>query len=145
MSISIEELIKQKEALERQIAEATSVARVEALAKIKELMAQYGLTISDLAANSNHAAPRASAPRESGVAPKFRHPSTGETWAGRGRMPQWCKDWVDQGRKLEDCLIGKPAEPASASDAQAPAEPATTGDSDSNSATELAAGAQGAA
>lgn len=143
--MNIQDLIKQKEDLERQIAEATSVARGEALTKIKELMAQYGLTISDLAANSNHAAPRASATRESGVAPKFRHPSTGETWAGRGRMPKWCKDWVDQGRKLEDCLIGKPAEPATATatDAQTPAEPATTGDSDS--AAEPAAGAQEAA
>ena len=38
------------------------------------------------------------------IAPKYRNPETGETWAGRGMRPRWLK-----GRKLEDFVIGKPA------------------------------------
>lgn len=29
---------------------------------------------------------------------KFRHPETGATWSGRGRMPKWISDAVKQGQ-----------------------------------------------
>jgi DNA-binding protein H-NS len=39
------------------------------------------------------------------VAPKFRGPK-GETWAGRGLRPEWLKDLIKQGSKLEEFAIG---------------------------------------
>lgn len=39
------------------------------------------------------------------VAPKFRGPN-GETWSGRGLMPRWLNQLVEQGAKKEDFAIG---------------------------------------
>ena len=37
------------------------------------------------------------------VAIKYRHPSTGETWTGRGRAPLWVQKWLStEGNLLED-------------------------------------------
>jgi DNA-binding protein H-NS len=41
------------------------------------------------------------------VAPKYRNPETGETWAGRGATPRWLQALLRRGRKLEDFAIGK--------------------------------------
>ncbi|MBX9862395.1 MAG: H-NS histone family protein [Hyphomicrobium sp.] len=44
------------------------------------------------------------------VAPKYRHPATGETWAGRGVHPVWVRDYLKKrGNKLDDLLIDKKA------------------------------------
>ena len=37
--------------------------------------------------------------------PKYRHPDTGATWAGRGMAPKWLAAELAKGRKLEDFLI----------------------------------------
>jgi DNA-binding protein H-NS len=39
------------------------------------------------------------------VQPKYRHPETGATWAGRGMAPKWLAAELAKGRKLEDFLI----------------------------------------
>lgn len=39
------------------------------------------------------------------VAPKFRHPETGETWSGRGRMTRWLRQLVDEGHDIEEFRI----------------------------------------
>jgi DNA-binding protein H-NS len=36
---------------------------------------------------------------------KYRHPRTGETWAGRGMQPTWLKQELKKGRKLMDFLV----------------------------------------
>lgn len=41
------------------------------------------------------------------VAPKYRHPRTGETWSGRGDIAAWLAREIDAGRKREDFLIDK--------------------------------------
>jgi DNA-binding protein H-NS len=41
------------------------------------------------------------------VAPKYRNPQTGETWAGRGATPRWLRALLRRGRKLEDFAIAK--------------------------------------
>jgi DNA-binding protein H-NS len=42
------------------------------------------------------------------VAPKYRHPKTGETWSGRGGVAGWLAREIKSGKKREDFLIGKP-------------------------------------
>ncbi|MBI4983871.1 MAG: H-NS histone family protein [Rhodocyclales bacterium] len=38
--------------------------------------------------------------------PKYRHPTTNETWSGRGKMPLWLKSEITANRKQkEDFLI----------------------------------------
>lgn len=39
------------------------------------------------------------------VKPKYRHPETGETWTGRGRMARWLRAEIEAGAKREDFLI----------------------------------------
>ncbi|MGH6768257.1 MAG: H-NS family nucleoid-associated regulatory protein [Xanthobacteraceae bacterium] len=43
------------------------------------------------------------------VAAKYRHPRTGETWAGRGAQPRWLTAEIKAGKKRDDFLIVKPA------------------------------------
>src|SRR5512133_3859481 len=40
------------------------------------------------------------------VAPKYRNPETGETWAGRGATPVWLRDLLKRGCKLDEFAIG---------------------------------------
>ncbi len=95
----LKDLLAQKAELERKIAEAQRNARAEAIAKIRELMAEYGLTAADIAAR----APSAKAAGK--VAPKYRNPATGETWSGRGLQPKWLKAALAAGRKLDDFAL----------------------------------------
>lgn len=39
------------------------------------------------------------------VAPKYRHPSTGETWSGRGKAPRWLTAAEAEGAKRDNFLI----------------------------------------
>ena len=94
-------LLAQKAELERKIDAAQKEARSEAIAKVKALMAEYGLTPTDLNA-------RAPARKGSGggkVAAKYRNASTGETWSGRGLQPKWLKAALASGRKIEDFSV----------------------------------------
>ena len=49
---------------------------------------------------------KGSSQKGSTVKPKYRHPDTGATWAGRGMAPKWLAAELAKGRKLEDFLIG---------------------------------------
>ena len=85
------QLLAEKEKLESQLAEvrATEVAGV--IEQIQALMAQYELSIEDLAPKRRRGRPAGSsagAKREL-LPPKYQNPKTGETWSGRGRAPAW--------------------------------------------------------
>ncbi len=98
---SITDLLAQKAALEKQIADAQREQRSEAIAQIKALMAEYGLTLADVGSRAA-AAPR----RASGkVAAKYRNSATGETWSGRGLQPNWLKAAIAAGRSLADFAV----------------------------------------
>jgi DNA-binding protein H-NS len=103
---NLAELIAQKAALEQQIAEARREARAGAIAQIKSLMAEHGLTLADVGGKPPASAP-AGRPRKSGgkVPPKYRDPVTGATWSGRGLQPNWLKAALASGRKLSDFAL----------------------------------------
>lgn len=46
------------------------------------------------------------------VAPKYRDPATGDTWAGRGARPRWLVARIKDGKKLQDFQIEKSAKKA---------------------------------
>jgi DNA-binding protein H-NS len=97
---SVSELLAQKAAIEQQIAEAQKTERAEAIARVRALMSEHGLTLADLSA-------RSATPRRSGskVAPKYRDASTGHTWSGRGLQPKWLKEALAGGKKIGDFAI----------------------------------------
>ncbi|MDP3622228.1 MAG: H-NS histone family protein [Polynucleobacter sp.] len=81
---SYQELLAQREQLDKQIKEAIQREKADGIAKAKAIIEQYGLEASDLFSR------KASARGPSGkVAPKYRDPVTGETWTGRGKAPKW--------------------------------------------------------
>jgi len=82
---SYQELLAQREQLDKQIKEAVQREKADGIAKAKVIIEQYGLNASDLFSRK-----AASSRGPSGkVAPKYRDPSTGETWTGRGKAPKW--------------------------------------------------------
>lgn len=101
---TLNDLLAQKAALEKQIVDAQREEKAAAIAQIKALMAQYGLTPADLGARAIAAAPR----RAGGgakVPPKYRDPATGATWSGRGLKPRWLEAALAAGRALSDFAI----------------------------------------
>jgi DNA-binding protein H-NS len=101
---NLSELLAQKAALEQQIADVQRAQRSEAVAKVKSLMAEYGLTLADL----NGASPRIGNPGKkpaSKVAAKYINQATGETWSGRGLKPKWLTAALSGGGSLADFAV----------------------------------------
>ena len=88
MSQSLKDLLQQREALEKAIVEARKSEISAAVAKVRAMVAEYGLTAQDVfpgrAGKSGVAKPSGNK-----VAAKYRDPATGQTWTGRGKAPKW--------------------------------------------------------
>jgi len=97
---TLNELLAQKAALEKQIVDAQREERTAAIAQIKALMAQYGLTLADLGGRSPLPAPKRGQGSGAKVPPKYRDPATGATWSGRGLKPRWLEAALAAGRSL---------------------------------------------
>jgi DNA-binding protein H-NS len=91
MSTTYKDLLQQREALEKQIAEARRAETAAAVAQVRALVAEFGLVANDIFPSGRATRGTASS-RGSKVAPKYRNPATGETWTGRGKAPKWIAD-----------------------------------------------------
>ena len=96
----LQELLARKEALEREIEQTRKQERADAIAQVRALMAEHGLTLADLSLKGGGAKPAAG--RAGKVAPKFRDKTSGQTWSGRGLQPNWLKAALAAGAKLDD-------------------------------------------
>ena len=116
MAKSYGEMVEQIEKLQ---AEANALKRKEMdgiIKRIREAISTYGLTAADLGLNGTgkrgrppgKAAPagRKSTTKKTGAGRRatFRDPS-GNTWGGRGPRPQWLRDALSSGKKLEDFAV----------------------------------------
>ena len=99
---TLQELIAQKETLEKQIALKQRQDREAAISKVRSLMAEYGLAVSDLTAKAAKGSRKAGGTK---VAAKYRNKSTGESWSGRGLQPRWLKAALAAGRTLQDFSV----------------------------------------
>lgn len=86
--------------------------RIPVLAQILSLMKEYEISFDDLRAaqhktsttrRSSGSAKTLKAARP--VPPKYRHPTTGETWSGRGKAPRWLTAAEADGAQRDDFLI----------------------------------------
>jgi len=82
---NLQELLKQQQMLALQIEDARRSETSEVLAKIRAQVQQYNLTANDVFPSGGR---RRGKPLGK-VAPKYRDPSTGKTWTGRGKAPKW--------------------------------------------------------
>lgn len=96
MTKAIARITAQIKKLEEQHRQLTLRRRADEIKHIVQTMREYGLSPQDIlpafaGAQGKKKNPEKSSPRKprGSVAPKYRHPETGETWTGRGRAPRW--------------------------------------------------------
>ncbi len=90
---SITELIAQKTAIEQQIKELRKNERQGAIAKAREIIAEFEITADEIFTKSAKGT-------RGKVAAKYSDPASGKTWTGRGRAPRWL-----DGKNYDDFLI----------------------------------------
>lgn len=101
------QLIAEKKALEVKLAEVRASEIAGVIEKIQALMAEYELTVDDIASKRRRGRPagagkvKAAAKEKPTLAPKYKDPKTGATWSGRGRAPAWL------GKNREKFLIAE--------------------------------------
>ena len=112
MTKSYSQLMKQIDSLTQE-AERLKRKEVEGVIdRIKEAIGIYGLTATDLGLAARRGpkpkidgARKASGPRRKSAGKvKFRDES-GNVWGGRGPRPQWLRNALANGRKLEDFAV----------------------------------------
>jgi DNA-binding protein H-NS len=114
-------LKKQIAALEAQAERIAKQEMGSAIAKIKDIMAEFNLTIEHLtqAVGGKRAAKKTKA--KSASVAKYADPKTGKTWSGFGRAP----GWIAGAKNRDAFLVGKSAAAESAAKAPAAAKKAS--------------------
>lgn len=121
MARTLSEIQSEINRLRKEAEKIRSAEIKEVVGRIRKAIAHYGLTAQDLfgkaAAAGNGAAgkvagrKRGAAARKAkaGAATKAKGPvvvrykdDNGNTWVGRGKRPQWLRDALAAGRKLEE-------------------------------------------
>lgn len=80
---SLKEIQAQIEQLQQQAAAQREQELAGAIQQIRGLMQEFGITVDDLQPSR-----KKNAAKKPGTA-QFRNQQTGDTWSGRGRMPNW--------------------------------------------------------
>lgn len=110
---NLESIQKQIKQLQEQADVILKKESASVIAKIREAVAHYGLTVADIfgrGAKTGATAPRAG---KSNGAAKFSD-GQGQTWTGHGRRPQWFIDALAAGKTVEDLLVGGATAPKKA-------------------------------
>jgi len=94
MELSYKELLQQRQALEQQIKDARDRELSDAVARVRTLIVEYDLSENDVFPRGRGV--RVSSSAGTKVAPKYRDPSTGKTWTGRGKAPRWIQSAADR-------------------------------------------------
>lgn len=82
---SYKQLTAQLEKLHKEVAAAREKEIEQAIADIKEKIAEYDITPEELGFSSQ----RTAGTRKRPLPARYMNPKTGETWSGRGRAPGW--------------------------------------------------------
>lgn len=111
-SMSAAELNKLKSAIEKEIEGRKKTQRNKALGEIKTIAAKYGLKLAEVvgAPEGQLKQRKTKVKKAVKTAVKkvaYRHPENPQlTWSGgRGRRPQWVKDWEAAGRSLDEAKV----------------------------------------
>ena len=108
MANRLSDLLAKKAELEQQIIDIQREERASAIAQVKALMSQHGLSLADLGTRTVAAPAKGASPKGlagSKVPAKYRDPATGQTWSGRGLHPKWLKAALADGAKLSDFAL----------------------------------------
>ncbi len=102
---SLQDLLAQRAALEQEIEATQKRERHDAIAKVKSLMSEHGLTVADLSGKPAGGKSSNASSKGAKVAPKYRNAATGDTWSGRGLQPKWLKAALASGKKIGDFAL----------------------------------------
>ncbi len=102
---SLQDLLAQRAEIEKKIADVQREAHANAVAKVRAMMAEFGLTAADISGKGPVARAAAAPKAPSKVAAKYRNAATGEAWTGRGLQPKWLKSALAAGAKIEDFAL----------------------------------------
>ena len=107
---TLQELLDQKAALERQITVTRQEGRSQAVASIRAIMTEHGLTpaqlMDALSAPVKSKSTKGDASKARGkVAAKYHDPATGNSWTGQGLKPKWLTAALAAGKKLEEFAL----------------------------------------
>jgi DNA-binding protein H-NS len=111
--LSHSELQKLKTKIEKEIESRNKKQRSQAMDEIKSIVSKYGLKLDEVIGNAAVRKPRNGAAKAANKSERtpaviiFRHPENPAlTWSGgRGRRPQWIKEWEASGRSLDEARI----------------------------------------
>jgi DNA-binding protein H-NS len=81
------ELKAQIAKLQAQADEARRAELATVVADIRQKIAEFGLSATDL--GFPQGARRGRPPKKAPLPPKYRDPKSGATWSGRGKPPKW--------------------------------------------------------
>lgn len=99
---NLQDLLSRQADLQRQIAAARKQEREAVLLEIRDLMRKHGISAADVSVSpANQKGPR---PGKK-VAAKYRDPSTGSSWSGRGLKPKWLTEALAKGRSLAEFCV----------------------------------------
>lgn len=96
----LESLISKAQQRKEKLEARTPATEVRRL--LIALAKEHGYTLEEIAGGATR---KTSAAKGSKVAPKYRHPGTGETWSGRGKPPKWLAAEMSKGKKPADFAI----------------------------------------
>lgn len=97
-------ILDQIEQLKRQAEDVRREEMAGAIAEIRRLMGEFGITMADLD-DTRPSRTRTRARADSVGQARYRDPASGKTWTGRGRRPAWVVDLEAQGRSVEEYRI----------------------------------------
>ena len=103
---TLKDLLAQRVALDEQITSLTQTQRIGAIARVRALMEENGLSLVDLGSKARAGEKgKAKIPKTGQkVAAKYRD-EAGSTWSGRGLQPRWLRAAIEAGKKIEDFAI----------------------------------------
>ena len=98
--LSLPELITIQKALPKVINKARKNEKKVLRIKIEELAAESGFDLDEIFVKKKIQKKRGK------VKPKYENPdNTAQTWTGRGRMPLWVQEHLNNGGEKDDLLI----------------------------------------
>ena len=98
--LSSEELRQLRKDIDKEVAARRRDEQKQAKQEMKQVAERYGFSVEELV-GATGAGRKTRAPAKAGVT--FRHPDDpSKTWTGRGRKPNWVKEWEAGGGSVEE-------------------------------------------
>ena len=106
MSEHLKALKAQHADLADKIAAAELAHKASAIAQVKAVMAEHGLSLADVAGSPSAVKSSGSrvGKKTGKVAPKYRN-TAGDTWSGRGMKPTWLTAALANGLSIDEFKI----------------------------------------